>query len=179
MVRPSPHQPEVYRAEIISWWKDPSLRWNVVWVTVTALTHIVSGYDASLLGSLQAVPMVSYLHPLYKNRLNKWQFYKAFPQLKTNASLLGVTGALLFLPGLVVPFFAAWLSDKIGRKIPVICSTIGLIIGAVIQTTAKHLGQFMAGRALMGASASLGALAGLALCAELCQYVLSYPPSFS
>lgn len=80
-----------------------------------------------------------------------------------------MTGALLFLPGLVVPFFSAWLSDKIGRKIPVIISTIGLIVGAVIQTTSSQLGQFMAGRAVMGASASLGGLAGLALCAELCQ----------
>lgn len=80
-----------------------------------------------------------------------------------------MTSALLFLPGLVVPFFSAWFTDKVGRKIPVIMCTVGLITGAVIQTTASKLGQFMAGRAIMGASAALGGLAGLALCAELCQ----------
>jgi hypothetical protein len=41
------------------WWRDKSLRWNVFWVVITGSTHVVSGYDASLFGSLLAVPSVS------------------------------------------------------------------------------------------------------------------------
>lgn len=156
----------------------------MVWVFVTAITHITTGYDASLLGSLQATPKVSpssrtqpnhglpaELFKLTTHTQTRSQFWATFPKLITSPSLIGVVGALLFLPGLVVPFFGAWVSDRFGRKLPMIIGTSGQIISTIIQATAQqgNLTQFAVGRALMGASGSFAAVPGLAIVAELCQ----------
>lgn len=136
----------------ISWWNDPSLRRNVLWVSITAMSQVVTGYDGSLLNALQAVP----------------KLFEQFPELH-DSNILGITGALLFLPGLIVPFAAAWVTDKIGRKIPMIVGIVVLIAGAIIQAAAYTVGQFMAGRVVMGVGASMGTVSSIALCAELCQ----------
>lgn len=62
---PQQHQPIVSgtangRADS-RWWLDNGLRWNVLWVAVTATFQVTSGYDSFLLNSLQAVPKVSQL----------------------------------------------------------------------------------------------------------------------
>lgn len=75
----------------------------------------------------------------------------------------------MYLPGLFMPFFGAWLADKVGRKIPLIIAIIGAIITPIIQATSKNLAQLIVGRFLMGTASSVGAVSGLAMCAELSQ----------
>lgn len=116
------------------------------------MCQVVAGYDGSLLNALQAVP----------------KLFEQFPELH-NSNILGITGATLFLPGLVIPFAAAWLTDKIGRKIPMIVGMSVLISGAIIQTASSTIGQFMAGRVVMGIGSALGTVSAISLCAELCQ----------
>lgn len=45
----------------------------------------------------------------------------------------------------------------------------GVVAGGIIQATAQNLGQFMAGRFVMGTFSCIGAVGGLSLCAELSQ----------
>ncbi|EJT49048.1 hypothetical protein A1Q1_01879 [Trichosporon asahii var. asahii CBS 2479] len=124
---------------------------NALWVSLSALLYGVKGYDSGMLNALQAVP----------------KFYEAFPQLKTDSRLLGTTTALMYLPGLVFPAFGAWLADKVGRKIPLLVAIFGAIITPIIQAFSVNLGQLMAGRFLMGMFSCVGAVSGLAMCAEL------------
>lgn len=116
------------------------------------MTQVVGGYDGSLLNALQAVP----------------KLFEQFPELH-DSNILGITGATLFLPGLIVPFAAAWLTDKIGRKIPMIVGVVVIIAGAIIQAVSSSIGQFIAGRAVMGIGSAVGAVASISLCAEVCQ----------
>ncbi|KLT41309.1 general substrate transporter [Cutaneotrichosporon oleaginosum] len=134
-----------------TWWKDPALRRNALWVSLSALMYGVKGYDSGMLNSAQAVP----------------QFYLQFPSLKNNSTLLGLTTAVMYLPGLFLPFLGAWLADKVGRKIPLIIAILGAMLTPIIQATSKNLGQLIAGRFLMGCFSSVGAVSGLAMCAEL------------
>lgn len=113
----------------------------------------VKGFDSGMLNSAQAVP----------------KFYETFPELKSNSKLLGTTTAVMYLPGLFLPFFGAWLADRVGRKIPLIIAIMGAMLTPIIQATAKNLGQLIAGRFLMGCFSCVGAVSGLAMCAELSQ----------
>lgn len=106
-----------------------------------------------MLNGLQAVP----------------KFFEAFPQLKTDSRLLGTTTALMYLPGLIFPAAGAYLADKVGRKIPLLVAIFGAIITPIIQAFSVNIGQLMAGRFLMGMFSCVGAVSGLAMCAELSQ----------
>jgi hypothetical protein len=165
----------------------------VLWVTVTGITHVVSGYDASLFGSLLEVPMVScseqamsvsiltavvfQIIPSIRNRHKHPRCYRGtvvparfgHPVLRS----MGKSQTMPWRCTISQPVTTnhAQLTDKVGRKVPMIAGTIGMIVSTIVQVTCPdgNIAQFMIGRFMMGASAALSALPGLALCAELCQ----------
>lgn len=73
----------------------------------------------------------------------------------------------MYLPGLFFPFFGAWLADRVGRKIPLLVALLGAILTPIIQATSHSLAQMMVGRFLMGTFSCVGAVSGIAMCAEL------------
>ncbi|GFZ46473.1 hypothetical protein JCM24511_04720 [Saitozyma sp. JCM 24511] len=122
-----------------NWWQDPSLRKNAFWLFICALASVYAGYDGSLLNGLQALP----------------KFFETFPGL-TDSNLLGLTGAVQFLPGLVVPFAVAYVADRFGRKVALLGASTGIIVGAVIQCTSNQLGVFIASRVIIGTAGQFG-----------------------
>jgi hypothetical protein len=77
-----------------TWWKDPCMRKNALFLLVCACASVISGYDGSLFNGLQALP----------------KFFETFPVLAENANILGVTGGVFNFGGLVVPFIVADVS---------------------------------------------------------------------
>lgn len=73
----------------------------------------------------------------------------------------------MYLPGVVFPFLGAYVTERIGRKIPLLIGVIGAIITPIIQAFSHGLPQLIVGRFLMGSFSSFAMIAGLSLCAEL------------
>ncbi|KAB5589620.1 Sugar transporter STL1 [Ceratobasidium theobromae] len=105
--------------------------------------------DGSLLNGLQTLP--------------QWNTYFDTP----SGNRLGLISASQYLPAIVVPLFAAWTNDKFGRKFILWIGGVLVIIGAVVQATAKGDGQFIASRVIVGSGSGLQASAAPILVAEL------------
>jgi MFS family permease len=96
------------------------------------------GYDASLLNGLQA--------------MDQWNDYFNEP----SGNLLGLISSSLFLPAIITPYIAQWISDHFGRKMSLAIGSLLLILGAFINAFANSLGMFIAGRVLVGAAGPFG-----------------------
>ncbi|KAL1407899.1 hypothetical protein Q8F55_007335 [Vanrija albida] len=132
------------------WWRDPSLRRNVVWVALCALCTVYGGFDGSLFGGLQAVP--------------KW--FEQFPALK-NPDTLGLINACGAFPNLIMPLVGSWMGDRFGRRLPNIIAVIGVIAFAIMQAFSNTLGMWAAARVLITTFSALSAPTGPALLVEL------------
>ncbi|KAG8690683.1 hypothetical protein FRC11_009860 [Ceratobasidium sp. 423] len=117
-----------------NWWQDAGLRKLHFWIAVTYLSITTFGFDGSLLNGLQTLP--------------QWNSYFNTP----SGNRLGLISASQSLPGIIVPFFAAWTNDKFGRKFILWIGGTLLITGAIVQATAKSGGQFIASRVLASAA---------------------------
>jgi MFS family permease len=76
-----------------------------------------------------------------------------------------VLGNLLALAG-VCPFVGS-LSDLVGRRYVALLGASLLVVGTVIQTTAKNMNMFIAGSTIAGAAAGISELTALAVTSEL------------
>lgn len=74
-------------------------------------------------------------------------------------------GNLLALAG-VCPFVGS-LSDLLGRRYVCLIGASLLVIGVVVQTTAKDMNMFIAGSTIAGAAAGINELTALAVTSEL------------
>ncbi|CUA71794.1 Sugar transporter STL1 [Saccharomyces cerevisiae S288c] [Rhizoctonia solani] len=132
-----------------NWWQDGGLRKLHFWIGVIYLSITTFGFDGSLLNGLQTLP--------------QWNAYFNNP----SGNRLGLISASQSLPGIVVPFFAAWTNDRFGRKFILWFGGSLLIAGAIVQATAKGDGQFIASRVLVGSGSALQASAAPILVTEL------------
>ncbi|KAK5168857.1 uncharacterized protein LTR77_006166 [Saxophila tyrrhenica] len=131
------------------WWKDPCLRINVFHCIGLYFCVFYLGYDASLLNGLQA--------------MDQWNDYFNSPSGNT----LGLISASLFLPAIVTPYMASYVSDHFGRKMSLAAGSLLLILGAFINAFATNLGMFIAGRVLVGAAGPFGKITAIALLHEI------------
>lgn len=131
------------------WWKDPCLRLNIFHCTGLYWCVFYLGYDASLLNGLQA--------------MESWNAYFGSPEGNT----LGLISASLFLPAIVTPYIASFISDRWGRKMCLAVGSLVLILGACINAFANSLGMFIAGRTLVGAAGPFGKITAIALMHEI------------
>jgi MFS family permease len=132
-----------------TWYKDAGLRKNVLHCIGLYFCVFYLGFDASLMNGLQAIP--------------EWQEYFDNP----SGSILGFISASLFLPAIITPFFASWISDKWGRKWALGVGSVLLILGAFLNAFATNLGMFIGGRVIIGAAGPFGKITGIALLQEL------------
>lgn len=95
--------------------------------------------------------------------MEQWNTYFNNPK----SDLLGLISASLFLPAIVTPFIASYLSDHYGRKPTLAIGSALLIAGAFINAFATNIGMFIAGRALVGAAGPFGKTTAVALLQEI------------
>ena len=95
--------------------------------------------------------------------MGQWNDYFNNPQSNT----LGLISSSLFLPAIVTPYMAQFISDRFGRKITLGVGSALLIAGAFVNAFAKDLGTFIGGRVLVGAAGPFGKITAIALLHEI------------
>jgi MFS family permease len=93
----------------------------------------------------------------------EWEEYFNNP----SGSILGFISASLFLPAIVTPFAASWVSGRWGKKWCLALGSVLLILGACLNAFATNLGMFIGGRVIIGAAGPFGKITGIALLQEL------------
>ncbi|EJT45948.1 sugar transporter [Trichosporon asahii var. asahii CBS 2479] len=119
------------------WWRDKSLRQNVLHCAGCCLCVFYLGYDQALLAALQAIP--------------EWNAYFDTP----TGTKLGLIASSLYFPGLIASFFGSWVSMRYGRKPTVGIGSALIIIGTIVNALAKNTGVFCGGRVLIGAGGAI------------------------
>ena len=106
-----------------------------MWIELTAPDDMMNGFDGSLMGSINAMKP-----------------YHAYFHVGEQGGGTGIVFAIYAVGNLVGAFFAAHASDRYGRRFGMFSGSCFIILGAILESTAKRggLGQFMGGRFLIG-----------------------------
>ncbi|KAK3669283.1 hypothetical protein LTR78_010821 [Recurvomyces mirabilis] len=114
------------------------------------LVSTMNGFDSSLMGSINAMP----------------SYQRSF----------GLTGAgsstgiifIIYNCGQIAAFpFCGFFADGYGRRVCIFAGCVLVLVGTAIQASAHGMGQFIAGRFLLGFGASIASAAGPAYTVEL------------
>ncbi|KAI1105492.1 general substrate transporter [Jackrogersella minutella] len=142
-------QDEAPAFEKVDWKRDPGLRKLYFYCFVLCVASATTGYDGMFFNSVQV--------------FDTWKAFFNNPE----GSQLGLLAALYQIGSLgsipLVPIFA----DNFGRKTPIIIGCVIMIVGAVLQGTAKNINTFMGGRVMMGFGSSLAQIASPMLLTEI------------
>ncbi|TDZ15771.1 Lactose permease [Colletotrichum orbiculare MAFF 240422] len=120
---------------------------------IMAIGYLVStmnGFDSSLMGAINAMP-----------------YYQQSFGLSGAGSTTGIV-FMIYNVGQICSFpFCGLIADGYGRRLCIFVGCFIVLIGTAIQTPANNLGQFVAGRFILGFGASLASAAGPAYIVEL------------
>jgi len=109
---------------------------------VSGLCFLLYGFDQGLLGGFMT--LASFLNQFPESAV------PLFPGNLQIANNLGLTVGIWNLGCLVAGVIAIFIGDRLGRKKIVFTGLLLLLVGEVIQCTAFHWGQFVAGRFIAG-----------------------------
>ncbi len=150
------------------WWKVPHLLRLNLCLLVPLLSSYVSGFDGSMMNGMQGVP--SWVHgsyyastsePLGKPLTLLTEFHNPQGSTLGLVSTMQTIGAAVSLP------FAAYATDKLGRRHPIFLGSVILIMGAALQAGAKGIEMFLAGRFFVGFGGGFVFTSAPAMVAEL------------
>jgi MFS family permease len=102
-------------------------------LTRTATDGCMSGYDGSVMSSVNAMD----------------QFHEYFNVGKVG-SQIGLVMAIYTAGQIVGSFFTGFALDSVGRRGGMVCGSLFIIIGAIVQSTSTSLNAFIAGRFIVG-----------------------------
>ncbi|KAI9849668.1 MAG: hypothetical protein M1837_002793 [Sclerophora amabilis] len=119
---------------------------------VATLNSCINGYDGSLMGSINS-------YPQYR------EYFGFDPTAGTPAT--GIVYAIYTIGNLVGSFAAGPATDYRGRRVGMFLGCLTIIIGTCVQATSTVIGQFMAGRFLLGFGVAICASAGPTYVAEM------------
>jgi len=139
--------PEIPR---VIWHKSPNMRKLYFYAFILCINSATTGYDGSMLNAMQFLP--------------SWKAIFNDPE----GSRLGLLSAMYSIGSIASLPFVPILSDRFGRKAPIIIGCTIMIIAAVIQTSAFSLAQFEGARFFMGFGNSLAQLSSPLLLTEIC-----------
>ncbi|KAF2742201.1 general substrate transporter [Sporormia fimetaria CBS 119925] len=143
-------QAEAPQLPEVNWRKDPGLRKLYFWAAIICVASATTGYDGSILNNLRI--------------LDNWTQFFGDPK----GSTLGLLTALYSIGSIASLPVTPYIADHYGRKAAIAIGCVIMIVGAVVQTVAKNLDYFMAGRFFMGFGNSLAQLSSPLLLTELC-----------
>ncbi|ODV95078.1 hypothetical protein PACTADRAFT_50899 [Pachysolen tannophilus NRRL Y-2460] len=131
------------------WMRTPHfLKLNALMVVVS-LSSTNTGYDGSLLNSLQT--------------FDEWVSYMGNPD---GAVLGALNNGVVF--GVVLSFFcASYISDKYGRRNTIAFGNIFMLIGVIIQSCSINYGQFLVSRMIIGFGNGIAIVPSPTLISEL------------
>ncbi|KAM5345647.1 hypothetical protein ACJ41O_011508 [Fusarium nematophilum] len=110
--------------------------WHIVKLNLCLLVPLFSsasvGYDGSMMNGLQTLP--------------QWREFFGNPE----GALLGLMNSVYPLGKVVSLFAVAYVSDRWGRKLPLLIGLITCIALAILQGLSQNLHSFIVARALLG-----------------------------
>ena len=139
----------------VVWHKDPGLR-KLYLVSVFGLmvASATTGYDGSLLNTVQS--------------MNYWEnYYDQIGVDKHKSNLLGLLTNMFTIGSIVSMFIVPPITDRWGRKPPIIGGCVFMIVGGIISALAKNYGTLCAGRFILGFGNSLAQLTSPMLLTEI------------
>ncbi|KAK7056690.1 hypothetical protein VNI00_002407 [Paramarasmius palmivorus] len=107
------------------------------------------GYDGTVLNGLQSLP--------------QWNQYFGNP----SGATLGLMGACLYFPVIVLAPLASWFNDGVGRKSSIAIGSLGVIAGSLLGSLVTNKAMFMGGRAVVGAFSTFCVVGTVCLVNEL------------
>jgi len=134
----------------VEWKKSPGLRKLYFYAGVLCVASATTGYDGSM--------------------LNAMQFFPTWEEHMNNPSdvLLGRLSAMYSIGSIVSLLVVPILSDNFGRRLPIICGCIIMVLAAAVQTASINEPMFEGARFFMGFGNSLAQLSAPMLLTEIC-----------
>jgi MFS family permease len=127
--------------------------WSIRLVAILSISYLVStmnGFDSSLMGAINA--MIPYQETF---------------GLSGAGSSTGIV-FIIYQLGQIAAFpFCGLIADGLGRRWCIFIGCLIVLIGTAVQGSANHLGQFIAGRFILGFGASIASAAGPTYTVEL------------
>ncbi|KAH7241315.1 general substrate transporter [Fusarium tricinctum] len=143
-------QAEAPQLAKVKWWTDPGMRQLYFYAAILCVCSATTGYDGSMLNTSQA--------------MDDWQDYFGRP----TGSKLGILNSIYQIGSIASFPFAPFMADHFGRKIPIICGCLIMIVGAFISAFTDGYGMYLGGRFLVGFGNSLAQLSCPVLLTEIC-----------
>ncbi|KAK1530165.1 uncharacterized protein CCOS01_05268 [Colletotrichum costaricense] len=133
----------------VNWWSPNMIKLYGI-MAIGYLVSTMNGFDSSLMGAINAMPP-----------------YQETFGLSSAGSTTGIV-FMIYQVGQICSFpFCGMIADGWGRRWCIFIGCFIVLIGTAIQAPAQHLGQFVAGRFVLGFGASLASAAGPAYVVEL------------
>jgi sugar porter (SP) family MFS transporter len=132
------------------WYQKPNLLYLYLMLFPTCMgIELTSGFDSQMINALQIVPF--------------WKEYMGQPKgaLKGIIAAAYSLGAILSLP------FIGTINDKFGRRWSILGGSLVMIIGALIQGFAQHVGMYIVARMILGFGIPTCIVSGSSLIGEL------------
>ncbi|KAJ3718395.1 general substrate transporter [Lentinula raphanica] len=143
----------------LPWYKNAGLLQLNLFLLCIFTGQFLNGYDGALISSFQA--------------MNSWLTTLGLKGSSDKATNIGLLNAAVYLAGLCISPFAAWVSDRFGRKWCIRYSSIANLIGTAIGAAAgagstNGYAMFMMSRIIIGS--------GLAFCVMISPIMLQELP---
>ncbi|KAI4952081.1 hypothetical protein J4E91_003543 [Alternaria rosae] len=144
----------------VRWWKKPNLRIMYIWLFCCCMgVEITSGFDSQLIGTLQfSVPFNTYFGEGYKD---------ADGEASIEPKIIGFMSSCYQLGSILAVPVAPWLSQKYGRRMSIFVGSAIMVIGALLQGFAQHIGMYIIARMLLGFGILFAIVSGSSLIGEL------------
>lgn len=113
------------------------------------LAYATSGYDGSMMNSLQTV---SY-----------WDDYFGQPR----GAKLGLMSAIMSLGSICSTPIAPWVADRFGRRWGITTGSVIMIVGAIMQCESQTFAMFVVSRFILGFGLSFATTSAPSLISEL------------
>ncbi|KAK1622958.1 lactose permease [Colletotrichum phormii] len=114
------------------WYLTPHLLKLNLLLLVPLFSSASVGYDGSMMNGLQTLP--------------QWRQFFGNPE----GAILGLMNAVYPLGKVVALFIVTYISDRYGRKLPLVLGLVACIGFAILQGMSKDLPSFVIARALLG-----------------------------
>ncbi|KAH3909606.1 hypothetical protein HBI56_059890 [Parastagonospora nodorum] len=145
----------------VPWYKKRNLRIMYLYLFVCCMgVEITSGFDSQLINTLQFSPAFNkYFGDGYKNpKTGK-------PDIRP--SILGFISSCYQLGSILAVPIAPWYNQKFGRRSCIMCGSVIMVIGAILQGFSQHLAMYIIARMLLGVGIVFCIISGAALIGEL------------
>jgi len=144
----------------VAWYKKPNLRYMYLWLFLCCMgVEMTSGFDSQLINTLQFAPTFhKYLGGGRKNAKNAFEI---------EPGLLGFVNSCYQLGSIFAVPVAPWIAQRFGRRWSIMLGSVIMVVGALLQGFAQHVGMYIVARMILGAGILFCIISGAALIGEL------------